>query len=273
MQCRACVLLACLYSGCVRLLAHEQMGFPAHVHWIQRIQLCSVWIAEWAGSEDSFPQGEVCYACGLLCVSPFSSTSSSWVRSTARISVIPYKHCQQASREWLLPCSWHSRCAPGCSILLLLQRPPQVWRAPSHGDYILLLSRGVGGTEESGFSQYLQDVWAPRGRPEIGYKVAIQHGAQASAFSSFINSALLLHGSIWEVLCSFLTFPWAPAGVFSTGLVPRSCSWLYEHNSSLNEKCYGSWMSRFCSSPLKTSMNVTKACSATFLICITSVHL
>lgn len=73
------------------------------------------------------------------------------------------KLCQQASSEWLLPCSWHSRCAPCFSILLLLQRHPQVWMAPSHGDCILLLSRGAGSTEESGSSQYLQDVQVPRG--------------------------------------------------------------------------------------------------------------
>ena len=40
---------------------------------------------------------------------------------------------------------------------------PQVWMAPSRGGHTLLLSGDVGGTEESGFSQYLQYGLATRG--------------------------------------------------------------------------------------------------------------
>lgn len=64
----------------------------------------------------------------------------------------------------------------------------------------------------------------PHGHPEIEYKAGIQHGALAIVLSSFINSALLLHGSICAVPCSFLMLPWASTAVFSTGLVLRSCS-------------------------------------------------
>lgn len=171
----------------------------------------------------------MCYARGLLCVSPFLCTSSSWVRSTGRISAIPYKHCQQASRQRLLPCSWHSRSAPGFSLLLLLQRHPQVWMAPSRrlhtsaqqrwgrhrGILFQPIPAGCFGT---------QGHVGPHGHPEIEYKAGIQHGALAIVLSSFINSALLLRGSICAVLCSFLMLPWASTAVFSTGLVLRSCS-------------------------------------------------
>lgn len=85
-------------------------------------------------------------------------------------SAIPYKRRQQASREQLLPRSWHSKCAPGFSILLLLQMHPQrqtcspslqVWMAPSHGGHTLLLSGDVGVTEESGVSQHRLYILAP----------------------------------------------------------------------------------------------------------------
>lgn len=165
---------------------------------------------------------------GSLRVSPFSCTSSSQVRSGARLSAIPYKPRQQASREWLLPCSWHSKCAPGFGILLLLQTASQeanVFPFPAGLDGPISWSSYTSARQRCGrrrgiWFQPIPPVWfGNQGHeglfvhPEVGDEVK----PWPSLFIGFINHT---HGSIRVGLGSFLRFPRTP----STGLVLRFCS-------------------------------------------------
>lgn len=181
-----------------------------------------------------------------------------------------------------LPRSWYSKFGPGLGILLHLQTTSS---EASAFPFLISLKCLM---EVPGFcSAEMWEAWRNLGPASISTVAWSPCSSWTRVWSSSPTRSCHCSGASWTAhFQSMAAFVWdsAPSSgspglldvVFNTGLILRFCSWLYEHGSSpsknntMPDECQG-----FTLHLLKHlwMMNATKACRATFLMCIASVHL